>query len=100
MTTGDDRGHQPERIDRRRLALALGWTMLGLVACLFLPAGTWAWSRGWLFVSVLIAPSVVATLYLRRVNPDVIAARVNRREGTKRWDRVLVGILFPATIAI
>ena len=26
-------------------------------------------------------------LYLRRVNPEVIAARVNRHEGTKGWDR-------------
>ena len=25
----------------------------------------------------------------RRVNPEVIAARINRHEGTKRWDRLL-----------
>jgi protein-S-isoprenylcysteine O-methyltransferase Ste14 len=100
MATEGDRGRQPEPVDRRRMALGLGWTLLGLVLCLFLPAGTWAWFRGWLFLSVVVATSIVVTLHLRRVNPEVIAARVNRHEGTKRWDRILLGIFFPAVMAI
>ena len=32
-------------------------------------------------------------MYLRRVNPDVVAARVNRHDGTKRWD-LLLGLVF------
>ena len=40
------------------------------------------------------------TLYLRRINPDVIAARVNRHEGTKGWDRVLLSILIPTLVMI
>jgi protein-S-isoprenylcysteine O-methyltransferase Ste14 len=69
--------------------------------CLFVPAGTWAWIRGWLFLVVVVAASVVITLYLRRVNPDVVAARVNRHEGTKRWDLIL-GMIFllPTMLAI
>jgi protein-S-isoprenylcysteine O-methyltransferase Ste14 len=100
MTTEGDRGRQPEQIDRRRLALSVGWTLLGLVLCLFLPAGTWAWSRGWLFFVVLVAASVVTALYLRRVNPEVIAARINRHGGTKRWDRILLVIGLPTLVAI
>jgi protein-S-isoprenylcysteine O-methyltransferase Ste14 len=100
MTTEGDRGRQPERIDRRRLFLSLGWTLLAFVLCLFLPAGTWAWFRGWLFFSVVVAASIVVTLYLRRVNPEVIAARVNRHEGTKHWDRILLVIFFPTVMAI
>ena len=50
-------------------------------------------ARGWLFFFVIVVTSIVITLYLRRVNPDVIAARVNRHEGTKGWDRMLLGDL-------
>jgi protein-S-isoprenylcysteine O-methyltransferase Ste14 len=72
-----------------------------MVLCLFLPAGTWAWSKGWLYLIVVLAASVVSTIYLRRVNPDVIAGRVNRHEGTRRWD-LLLGLLgfLPTMLAI
>jgi protein-S-isoprenylcysteine O-methyltransferase Ste14 len=39
-------------------------------------------------------------LYLRRANPDVVAARVNRHEGTKSWDRIRLGFSFPTVAAI
>jgi protein-S-isoprenylcysteine O-methyltransferase Ste14 len=75
--------------------------MLILVLCLFLSAGTWVWSRGWLFLVVVTAVSLLSTLYLRRVNPDVIAGRVNRHERPRRWD-LLLGLLvgLPAMLAI
>ena len=40
-------------------------------------------------------------IYLRRVNPDVIAGRVNRHEGPRRWD-LLLGLLgfLPTMLAI
>ena len=89
---GSDRPSPPD--------LQLRATLLAFVLCLFLPAGTWAWPRGWLFFSVVIAASIVITLYLRRANPDVIAARVNRHEGTKGWDRWVLGLLIPAMVSI
>ncbi len=95
MVTNNDHQGQPEPTDPRRLILSVGCTLLVFVLCLFLPAGTWGWSRGWLFCFVIVATSIVITLYLRRINPDVIAARVNRHEGTKGWDRVLLGIFIP-----
>jgi hypothetical protein len=85
MATHDDQPHEP--IDRRRLIISTVSSLLIAVLCLFLPAGTWAWARGWLFFIVLVGASVVITMYLRRVNPDVIAARVNRHEGIEGWDR-------------
>jgi protein-S-isoprenylcysteine O-methyltransferase Ste14 len=93
MTTNTDPQGQPEPIDRRRLIASVGGSLLVFVLCLFLPAGTLAWSRGWLFIAVIVVASIPATLYLRRVNPDVIAARVNRHDGTRRWD-LLLGLIF------
>jgi protein-S-isoprenylcysteine O-methyltransferase Ste14 len=99
VTNGDHQG-QPEQIDRRRLFRNLGGMLLFFVLGLFLPAGTWMWTKGWLFFVVVVGTSILITLYLRRVNPDVIAARVNRHEGTKGWDRWLLGILIPAIVSI
>ena len=90
----------PESTDRRRLIASAVWTLLISLLCLFLPAGTWAWWRGWLFFLVVVAASVVISLYLRRTNPEVIAARVNRHEGTKGWDRLLLGLYLPALVSI
>src|SRR5215475_8188349 len=42
----------------------------------------------------------VAAWYLWRVNPDVVIARTASHEGTKRWDKILLGFLFPALYAI
>ena len=100
MATDSVPPRQPETADRRRLLVGVGWTLLVLALCLFLPAGTWAWLRGWLFLGVIIAAGVVITLYLRRVNPEVIAARVNRHEGTKGWDRWVLGLFLPAMASI
>ncbi len=101
MATSSDQTRRPERTDRRRLVLSVGSSLLIFVLCLFLPAGTWMWFRGWLFFSVTVAASILITVYLRRVNPDVVAARVNRHSGTKRWDLFLGAICFlPTMLAI
>ena len=95
-----DQPRPPEPTDRRRLILSVGWSLLIFVLFLFVPAGTLAWSKGWLFFVVTVAASILITVYLQRVNPDVVAARVNRHEGTKGWDRVLLGLFLPALVSI
>ncbi len=100
MATSSDQQNPPEPIDRRRLVVSVGSSLLIYVLCLFLPAGTLAWSRGWLYFVVTVAASIVITVYLQRVNPDVVAARVNRHQGTKGWDRVLLRLFLPALVSI
>jgi protein-S-isoprenylcysteine O-methyltransferase Ste14 len=101
MATNEDQLRQPEPINRLLLFLNLGGTLVFLVLGLFLPAGTWKWTRGWLFILVIVVAAILSTLYLRRVNPEVIAARVNRHKGTKRWDLILgVMIGLPTILAI
>lgn len=67
---------------------------------MFLPAGDWAWMRGWLFVAVFLSTIAVAVLYLWRVNPEVVVARSRLHKGTKRWDRILLSFYAPAVYAI
>ena len=43
----------------------------------------------------------MSTLYLRRVNPDVIAGRVNRHERPRQWDLLLgIFVALPTMLAI
>jgi protein-S-isoprenylcysteine O-methyltransferase Ste14 len=75
--------------------------LLVLALFLFVSAGSIAWTRGWLFLAISLAMSGVAILYLWRINPEIFVARSRMfREGTKRWDRILLGFLLPAMIAI
>src|SRR5262245_19165724 len=90
MTSTADQGHEPERIDIGRLVLFLLLTPLFLGLFMFLPAGSWLWTKGWLFILVFLVSAVVASLYLWRVNPDILAARINPHRGTERWDRILL----------
>lgn len=90
----------PQGINRSRLVLILICLTLFFGLFLFLPAGTWAWPKGWLFI--LIVLSVVSAVFavLQRVNPEVIAARSRFHEGTKGWDRVLLSVYFPAIAGV
>jgi hypothetical protein len=96
----DNQRRKPEPIDRRRLFVSLGLSLVLPLLCLFLPAGTWAWARGSLFLFALVAASIAGTLCLRRVNPKVIAARINRHEGTRHRDRNLGVIVSMNVLAI
>ncbi len=67
---------------------------------MFVPAGDWAWLRGWLFILTFAGSLLVAVVYLWRVNPDVLAARSKSHKGTKRWDKILLSFFFPPVYLI
>jgi protein-S-isoprenylcysteine O-methyltransferase Ste14 len=100
MTPADDPVQQPPRIDRRRLVVSLLGVPLFLALFLFLPAGTWAWADGWLFVLVFLTSCLLAALYVWRVNPELLAARVNPHRGTKGWDKPLLAAFLLTALAI
>jgi protein-S-isoprenylcysteine O-methyltransferase Ste14 len=52
------------------------------------------------FLIVFMRASILALMYLRRANPEVIAARIKRHEETKRRDRILMTIFLPTVMAI
>ena len=94
---------QREKIDRGRLVVSLVGVVLMFALCIFVPAGTRAWPRGWLFILMYAALLVIASFYIWRVNPDLFAARINAHEGTKTWDKFLLAALlffFLATFVV
>lgn len=98
--TATDQDRQPERINRSRLLLTLVCIPPFFALFLFLPAGTWTWAPGWVFILVVLISGLVCSLYLWRVNPEVLAARSNPHRGTKRWDRILLPFFLLAFLAV
>ena len=100
MVDTQDQGQAKQRFNRRRLFIVLLGLPLFFYAFLFLPAGTFAWSRGWLFIGVFLTAETIVALYLWRTNPDLLIARSHFYEGTKRWDKVLIAVLIPPFLAV
>lgn len=90
----------PKGVSRRRVVLGLIGLPVFFALFMFLPAGTWAWPKGWLFILVLLCLISTVFLVLQRVNPEVIVARSRFHEGTKRWDKILLCLYFPAMSAV
>lgn len=92
--------HPPEAIDRRRLILNLAAMPPFFAVFMFLPAGTWRWPKGWLLILAIVVSGSFASLYIWRVNPELMAARINPHQGTKHWDKILLRFLAAAMIAV
>ena len=69
-------------------------------ALIFWPAGTFAWPAGWLYLTLLFTNFVANMLYLKRVNPELIEARMHIGPGTKHWDMVWSFVFGPLFCAI
>lgn len=91
---------EPSPAQRRSIVTRSVAALLILTLLLFIPAGRITWTRGWLFLLVLVTEFGVSALYLWRSNPEIFAARSRIHPGTKRWDRILLGLLLPAMVAI
>ena len=100
MTAASDSDKLPQGINRRRLVLRLICLPVFLALFMFLPAGTWAWPKGRLFILILLVVISAVFLVLQRVNPEVIVARSRFHKGTKRWDKFLLCLYFPAMLAV
>lgn len=100
MTVSSGSGKPPQGFNSRRVVLGLIGLPLFFALFMFLPAGTWAWSKGWLFILIVLGLISVVFLVLARVNPEVIVARGSFHKGTKHWDKILLSLYFPAMSAV
>lgn len=73
---------------------AFGVVLVG--ALLFLPAGSFAFLRGWMLMAVLFVPMFAAGIVMLFVKPDLLKRRLNAKEKRKTQDLVikLSGLMF------
>jgi len=91
---------EPNPMSRRKaVACVVGGPLL-LGALLFLPAGSLAWTAGWVFLLMSLLAVAVSTAVLWRVNPMIFRARSRFQRGTKLWDRRLLAVILPMAAAI
>lgn len=64
-----------------------GFVLMGLL--LFVPAGTPAWSRGWLLMGLLFVPMLALGLVLFLKAPELLRKRLNSKEGETTQKKVV-----------
>lgn len=72
----------------------LGVVLVGIL--LFLPAGTFDYTGGWILISVLFLPMFAAGLVMLSKNPELLEKRLQARESRKEQNLVvkLSGLMF------
>ena len=72
----------------------LGFVLVGLL--IFLPAGTFNYLNGWIFVGVLFIPMFIAGIVMMIKNPKLLASRLDAKEKQKEQGIVvkLSGLMF------
>lgn len=78
----------------------LGVLIVGVL--IFLPAGTFAFPQGWLFMGVLFVPMFFAGVVMMIKNPELLRKRLNAKEEQKEQKTVLLlsGLMFVAAFVI
>ena len=75
---------------------SLGVVLVGLL--IFLPAGTFSFTYGWLFMGTLFVPIFIAGIVMMFKNPELLKKRLNAKEEQKEQSLVvkLSGLMFLA----
>lgn len=79
-------------------SLAVSLAVIGLL--LFVPAGTLAWPRAWIFGAAMLAGILVSMAVLWRLNPEIFVARARIQAGTAAWDYIFLTLIFGGFISI
>ncbi len=74
----------------------IGVVLVGLM--IFLPAGTFSFFNGWLFMGILFIPMLFAGIIMMVKNPNLLKSRLNTKEKQKEQNLVvkLSGLMFLA----
>ncbi len=73
-----------------------GFILIGLL--IFLPAGTFSFFNGWLFMGILFVPMLFAGIVMMFKNPNLLKSRLNAKEKQREQSTVikLSGLMFLA----
>lgn len=86
-------------MDTKLFFQALGKILIGLIIIillLFVPAGTFKYYNGWLFIALLFIPMLIAGTIMFVKSPELLKRRLNAKEGKDEQKMVILvsGIIF------
>ena len=78
------------------LKFLLGIILIGIL--IFIPAGTFTYLNGWIFMGILFVPMFFAGIVMMFKNPDLLKKRLNAKEKLEEQSLVikLSGLMFLA----
>jgi protein-S-isoprenylcysteine O-methyltransferase Ste14 len=87
------------------VAQAVITSVIGLIAfglMVFWPAGTFDYWRGWAFIAVFAAATLIPSAYLAMTNPDALRRRMQAGPGaeSRPLQKLIITIAFVAVIAM
>ncbi|MHC4165687.1 MAG: methyltransferase family protein, partial [Planctomycetota bacterium] len=62
------------------------------VALFFWLAGRLNWTRGWAYIGLITIGQSISGLYVWRRDPEVLRRRGKIGQGTKTWDKIVLGL--------
>ena len=72
------------------LRIGLGIPFIALI--IILPAGTWNYWQGWMYLTTLLLPMLVSTVYLFKNDPALLERRMRMREKESAQQKI-IGVL-------
>ena len=86
-------------MDKKLFIQAIVKYVLGIVlvcTLIFIPAGTFDYWNGWLFMGILFIPLFIAGIVMMIKNPELLKRRLNAKETEKEQKKVILfsGIMF------
>ena len=82
------------------IKIVFGILIVGVL--IFLPAGTFDYWNGWLFMGLLFIPMFLAGIIMMFKNPELLRKRLNAKEKKKeqKWVVALSGLMFIAGFVV
>lgn len=82
---------------KTRVTVLVFIEFLVFALCLFIPAGTIAWTAGWIFLILLFVTGLPITWWLLKYEPDLIEERMRFRPELS-WDKAFVAAMLLFTL--
>ncbi|MGA2300642.1 MAG: isoprenylcysteine carboxylmethyltransferase family protein [Candidatus Acidiferrum sp.] len=83
---------------RSKLVVRLSLVLIIGAALLFIPAGSWKFWQGWIFMAVAFIPSILAFLYFYKHDPQLIERRLQSKEKVSE-QKLLMRVSKPVFLA-
>jgi len=91
----------PRSIESLPARIFMGTVTVALFIWLFfLLAGRFDWIRGWAYIALLTCSQSLSSLYIWRRDPEVLRRRGKIGQGTKTWDKIVLGLFGTAYLTV
>ncbi len=74
---------------QKTVLIRFGLSLVFLIAIFFLPAGSFSYWQGWLYIAVLFIPLCFVMVYLIKNEPDLLERRMHFREPEKEQQLII-----------